>query len=383
MVVDWERYLDHATTAAPKAPGVADRMAEVVRGICASPGRSGHAPARHAAATVASARARVATYFGCTDPDRVIFTSGATAALNLAIKGLLRPGDHVVASVFDHNSTLRPLARLRASGIRVSVVECAVPDAGFVDAVAREIRPATRLVIVNHASNVLGCILPYEAITTEAHARGVAVLLDTAQSAGVVAIDLSRTPVDLLVFSGHKGLLGPPGIGGLIVRGRELDLTPLVDGGTGLVSESLEPPVLWPVSFEAGTPNTPAIAALETAVAFRERARTDEPSTIRLRCVDQLRTLPGVTVYDVPGGPHVPVVSFRVAGMAPARVAADLDTRFGIQVRAGLHCAPLLHRAIGTDTGGGTVRASFGYGSTDRSVELLVEAVAALRAGSG
>jgi cysteine desulfurase family protein len=379
-----ERYLDHATTSAPKAPGVADEIADALRGICASPGRSSHGAARKAAHVVAEARQQVASFFGCEDPDRVIFTSGATAAMNLALKGILRAGDHVVATSFDHNSTLRPLARLRGTGVRVTVVRRSQPDEEFVAAVAREIRPQTRMVVVNHASNVLGCVLPLEAIGANARRHGVLVLLDTAQTAGLLPVDLSRAPVDLLVFSGHKSLLGPPGIGGLIAPNRDIALTPLLDGGTGYLSEELEPPLTFPSSYEAGTPNTPAIAALATAIAFHKtvgRGWGTTADAIRERCVGLLNQLPGVIVYNTSTGPHVPVVSFRVVGIGPQRVASVLDSRFGINVRAGLHCAPLTHQAIGTSLLGGTVRASFGFGSTTRSADLLCSAIEAIVRG--
>jgi cysteine desulfurase family protein len=380
----WERYLDHATTSAPKAPGVAERMADVLRGVCASPGRSSHAPAREAADLVRESRERIASFFECRDANHVVFTAGATAALNLALKGLLRPGDHVIATSFDHNSTLRPLARLRQSGVRVTIVRRHRPDDEFVAAVTREIRPQTRLVVVNHASNVLGCVLPYEAISDAARACGAFVLLDTAQTAGLVPINLGRTPVDLLVFSGHKALLGPPGVGGLIVHNTQLELTPQVDGGTGYLSEELEPGIAFPISFEAGTPNTPAIAALEIGVDYLAGAGSHTyriAAAVRQRCVEQLRTLPHVELFDDPGGQYVPIVSFRIPGVSPHRVATILDSRFDIQVRAGLHCAPLMHQALGTEPTGGTVRASFGYGNTDRSADLLCEAVKTISEG--
>jgi selenocysteine lyase/cysteine desulfurase len=375
---DWERYLDHASTSSPKAPGVIERFVGVIERVGASPGRSVHRLGRAAAELVERSRVRVARFFGCPSPAGVIFTAGATSALNLATKGLLRAGDHVVVTSYDHNSALRPLMRLRGNGVRVTIVRRADAGADFVDAVIGEVRPATRLVVINHASNVLGCVLPYEPIVKAVHARGALVLLDTAQTAGLISIDLLRSPVDLLVFSGHKALLGPPGVGGLIVRDLRLPLEPLIDGGTGHVSEDLEPVPTLPNSFEAGTGNAPAISALEPALDFVEQAGVqlaEHAAALRRRCVARLAALPGVQVLDLPDRPSVPVVSFRVAGMSPQRVAATLDERFGIQVRAGLHCAPLVHEAFGTATAGGTVRASFGYGNTDRSGELLCDAM--------
>jgi selenocysteine lyase/cysteine desulfurase len=356
-------------------------MAAVLSGVCASPARSSHLYARNAAELVRGARNRVAGFFGCDDPNRVIFTAGVTTALNQALKGLLRAGDHVVATSFDHNSVLRPLMRLRHTGVRLTIVRRRWPDDEFVAAVRREIRPQTRLVVVNHASNVLGCVLPYDAIGAAAHAVGALVLLDTAQTAGHVPIDLGRSSVDVLAFSGHKTLLGPPGIGGLVIRTPMPALTPVVDGGTGYLSENLEPSVTFPTSFEAGTQNTPAIAALDTALSFLSETGCSiyrTAAAVRRRCADQLRTLRHVEVFEPPDETPMPIVSFRLVDVAPRRVAAILDSRFGIQVRAGLHCAPLVHESFGTASSGGTVRASFGYGSTEGSADLLCEAIATI-----
>ncbi len=261
-------YLDHATTSRPKAPGVVEAMVWTLTEVCASPSRSSHHLGREASTLVEKVRRRVADVFHVARPENVIFTSGATEALNLALKGLLAPGDHVVATCFDHNSVLRPLMRLKAEGCKVTIIHQCDPDERLVDAVVREFRHETRMVVVNHASNVCGTLLPCEEIGHAAQQRQIAVLLDAAQTAGHIPIDLSSLPVDLMAFSGHKGLLGPPGIGCLILKTPELPLTPLLEGGTGQESESLVPQKVLPTSFEAGTMNLPAIAGLGAALDF-------------------------------------------------------------------------------------------------------------------
>jgi len=374
--------MDHAATAATRAPGVILSLVQVLSDGAISPGRSSHHLSRRADELLEQARADVARFFGCTRPDRLIFTHGATASLNLAIKGFLRPGDHVIASCFDHTSVLRPLARMADHGVQMTIVRMPRPDDAFVDAIARELRPHTRLVTVNHASNVLGWMLPVQQIAAVAHAAGAIVLLDAAQSVGHVPIDMRELSVDLLAVGGHKGLLGPPGVGALLVNNDEIDLVPLIDGGTGYVSELLRPPNVFPVSYEAGTPNVPAIVGMAAATRFLGEpdfaASYFKAVAAWDRAVRALGTIDSVDVYGDTRLPSVPIVSFTVRGIAPHRCAEILDREFGIQVRAGLHCAPLAHDVVGTSPHG-TVRASFGYGNDTASADLLYAAVDALR----
>lgn len=374
----WLRYMDHATTAAVRAPDVVHSLVQALSEGAISPGRSAHHFSSHANELLDQARADVAHFFGCSRPNRLIFTHGATESLNLAIKGFLRPGDHVVASCFDHASVLRPLTRMVDNGIQLTIVRAPRPDNELVEAIARELRPHTRLVTVNHASNVFGWLLPVQQIAAVAHAAGAIVLLDAAQSAGHVPINVSELPVDLLAIGSHKGLLGPPGVGALLVNNDEIELVPVIDGGTGYVSELLRPPNVFPVSYEAGTPNVPAIAGMAAAVRFLEgpdfTASYGKAVAAWERAVRTLGTVGSVDVYGGIDLPSIPVVSFTVGGVTPHRCAQILDQEFGIQVRAGLHCAPLAHDTVGTSPHG-TVRASFGYGNDVASADYLYAAV--------
>ena len=375
-------YLDHATTSWPKAPGVVEAMAWTLTDTCASPGRSNHRLAREVSALVEKARERVTEVFRVKRLEDVIFTSGATMALNLAIKGLLMPGDHVIATCFDHNSVLRPLMRMEREGCKVTIVRRCDPDMMFVDAVIREFRPETRLVVVNHASNVCGTLLPCREIGSAARSRGITVLLDAAQTAGHVPIDLLSLPVDLVAFSGHKGLLGPPGIGCLLVNNPNLALVPLLEGGTGLQSESLVPQMVFPTSFEVGTQNAPAIAGLGAALEFVtsenfNNAR-ENAGLLYKKCLERLYEMPHVRVHGHSQLPSIPIISFTIKGMLPEEVANILDSEHNIQVRDGLHCAPLAHEALGTFPYG-TVRIAFGYGNTDETVDQLCYALVKLR----
>ena len=232
--LDTERvvYLDHATTSYPRAPGVLPAMTRILANPHGSPGRAARSTCISPDAIVDEVRAQVASFFGMSTPRRVIFTSGSTHALNLALKGFLAPGDHVVATCFEHNAVLRPLMQLQRAGVKVTIVRRPIPDRGLVDAVVREFRPETKLVVVNHASNVCGTILPVEDIGAAARAQDIRVLVDASQTAGHVPIDLGTLPVDMLAFSAHKGPLGPPGVGCLLVADESIELTPLVMGGT-------------------------------------------------------------------------------------------------------------------------------------------------------
>jgi cysteine desulfurase family protein len=373
-------YFDNAATSHPKPEGVYAAVDRFQREIGASPGRSGHRLGIAAGHVVLDTRDRLAHLFNA-PPVRVIFTPSCTEALNLAIKGLLHPGDHVLTSSVEHNSVMRPLRRLeREAVIELTVVPCT--SHGWLDPsdVQRSMRPGTRLIVLTHASNVTGTIQPVADIARIGKAQGARILVDAAQSAGTVPIDMPRMGVDLLAFSGHKGLFGPQGTGGLIF-GSDVELTPLVEGGTGSRSQYEDQPADLPDRYESGTLNGPGIAGLGAGIAYVQQLgvqsiqeRLRELTALILR---ELSQTPGVTVYG-PGDPakQTAVVSFTVESMDTARVSTILDERYGILTRAGLQCSPSAHKTLDTfHRTGGTVRVSLSVLNTHEEVCYFGEAL--------
>ncbi len=378
-------YLDNAATSWPKPPQVLAAMARFLTEVGANPGRSGHRLSVEAGRIVYAAREAVAELFHAPDPLRVVFGMNATEGLNLALRGLLRPGDHVVTSSMEHNSVMRPLRALEREGVSVTVVPCS-PE-GFLDpqAVLSALRPETRLVVLNHASNVTGTLLPVAEVGRALQRMGGPLLVvDAAQSGGAVPIDMQADGIDLLAFTGHKSLYGPTGTGGLIIGDRVPleEFRPLIRGGTGSRSEWEEQPDFLPDMCESGTPNAVGLAGLEAGVRWVlergvEALRAHEVELTR-RLLDGLQEIPGVTVY----GPQdarlqTAVVSFNIVGMEPSEVGMRLDEEYSILCRVGLHCAPAAHRTIGTFPAG-TVRFALGAFTTREEVDAALRAVARL-----
>jgi cysteine desulfurase family protein len=375
-------YLDNAATSWPKPPAVAASIVDFLDHRAGNPGRSSHALAIAADAVVASTRLRLAALLGAPDPARIVFTLNATDALNTALWGLLRPGDRVVTTSIEHNAVVRPLHALAERGVTVTRVPCA-PDGTLdlddLDAALRS-GPA-RLVAMCHASNVVGTILPARDAATLAHAHGALFLLDAAQTAGVLPIDVGGMEIDLLAVPGHKALLGPTGTGALYVA-PGIRLAPLRQGGTGTRSEEERQPEEMPAALEAGTLNTVGIAGLGAALEYlRDRG----PDAIRAhevaltaRLIDGLREIAGVRVHGTGDAERqVATISVSLEGWEPVDLAGALDGSFSIAARAGLHCAPLAHRTVGTFPRG-TVRFSPGPFSTDDDVDRAVRAVGTL-----
>lgn len=381
-------YLDNAATSWPKPPAVYEELGSFLRRAGANPGRASHRMAALAAWTVSETRRKLARLLGVEDPRRIIFTANATDALNLAIKGTLSSGDHVVTTVMEHNSVRRPLRALECIGVTTTAVPA---DAdGFVQpsSISSVLRPNTRLVVVTHASNVNGALQAIPEIAEIAHAHGTHLLVDGAQTVGSVPVDMTALGADLLAFPGHKGLMGPPGTGGLVI-GERVDTTalrPVREGGTGGNSEEDVQPSDPPDRYEAGTVNTVGIAALSAALDFilhngvevigaRER-------TLVTRLIEGLRVIGGVHVF-APRDPErrVAVVSLTVDGWEPADFGAALDEAFGIACRTGLHCAPGACRAIGAGRHG-TIRLSPGYFTTIEEIDQTIEAVRELAGAS-
>ncbi|HEX6587519.1 MAG TPA: aminotransferase class V-fold PLP-dependent enzyme [Longimicrobiales bacterium] len=370
-------YLDFAATSALRPPEVVDAVTAFLRDVGATPGRGAYGRAADAGRMALRCRTRLARLFNIPgDPGRIGFMSGATHALNTALWGTLRRGDAVVVTQFDHNAVLRPVRALeRERGIEVRIVEGAPDGSLDLDGAARMIAGA-RVVVVNGVSNVLGTRLPIEALAGLARDAGALVLLDAAQMAGHLPLDVQALNVDLLAITGHKALLAPQGIGALWVR-EGVDVEPLLRGGTGGDSRLDDMPRALPDRLEAGTLNSAGIAGLDAGVAWLERegvaalhARLD---ALRHRLLDGLVALPGTRVLSpgTPGG--APIVTLTAEEVEPSELAARLD-RLGVACRAGLHCAPLAHRVLGTEQSG-AVRLSLGWASTAADVDAAIDAV--------
>ena len=351
----------------------------------ANPGRSNHRPARRAGRAVREARVRLADLLGVDDSSRVVLTPGATHALNQAVRGLLRPGDHVVTTCLEHNAVLRPLHHLEATrGIEITAVAPGPDGRVRPEEMAEALEPETRLVAVTHASNVVGTVQPVAEIVEAVRRRGdreTAVLVDAAQTAGVLDLPVRAWDVDLLAVAGHKGLFGLQGTGALYVA-PHLELSPLLAGGTGTRSDDPHPPPGMPERLEPGTPNTPGLVALAEGLRFleetgREAVRERERRLGR-RMVEGLRAVEGVRVHDPSGseGDGTAVTAFDLVGADPAEAAYLYDRRHDIAVRAGLHCAPWTHRWLGTldREPAGTLRASPGFFTTDDEIAAFLDA---------
>jgi cysteine desulfurase/selenocysteine lyase len=374
-------YFDHSATSWPKPPGVKVAMANFLDEIGANPGRSGHSRSIEAARTLYYAREALAAFFNARDPLRIVFTLNATDALNLALKGLLRPGDHVITSSMEHNSVMRPLRELEKTGVAITVVPCSREGSLDPEDVRKRIQSRTRLIVLNHASNVTGTLLPIREVGRIARRDPLLLLVDAAQTAGVYPIDVEKDGIDLLAFTGHKSLYGPQGTGGLVIgeRVREKEMAPLRVGGTGSRSEFEEQPDFLPDRFESGTPNGVGIAGLLAGLQFIEEKGIEtlrrHETELMDKVLDGLKEIPRVKLYGPPRGlDRVATVSFNIEVLFPSEVALRLDREFGILCRPGLHCAPSAHRTIQTFPEG-TVRFSFGAFNTRDEIDIALRAV--------
>ena len=371
-------YLDNAATSFPKPKRVIDAVTRYLTEIGGNPGRAAHAPAREASGLIERTRRLLASLLGKVDPSRIIFTPSATVALNLAIKGLLKSSDHVLTTSMEHNSVLRPLNGLAELGVTHSLIPCS--SSGELDPadILPLIQPHTRLIVLVHASNVTGNLMPVGEVGKVARERGILLLVDAAQTMGKMAIDPEKLLVDLLAGPGHKGLLGPMGTGFLYVT-PGLELEPLWEGGTGTHSESLKQPETWPERFESGTCNAPGLAGLAEGIAEVQQLGFAAIAAHEQRLVeillDGLSQFPGIIVY----GPKdhrfcTGTLAFNVQELDCSEVAHILDTAYSIAVRSGLHCAPAAHRTIGTFPHG-AVRVSVGPYNTEEEIHTFLKAV--------
>ena len=382
-------YFDNAATSWPKPPGVAEAMVHFLTDVGANPGRAAHRRAVASGRIVYNAREAVAELLNAPDPLRVIFGHNVTEALNLVLRGYLRPGDHVITSSMEHNSVMRPLRALEKQGVEITVVHCS--SEGFLNPNDAEaaVRSNTVMIVLNHASNVVGTLLPIGEVGRIARQHGLLLLVDAAQTGGACPIDVQADGIDLLAFTGHKSQYGPMGTGGLIV-GERVDvgrLEPLKRGGTGSRSEHEEQPDFLPDMYESGTPNAVGLAGLEAGVRWvlERGVKTIHAHKVALtqRLIVGLEGIPGVTVYgSLDAECQMATVSFNIAGMASSEVGLRLDDEHGVMCRVGLHCAPAAHRTIGTFPDG-TVRFGLGALNTAGEVDSALDAVRQLAREAG
>ena len=373
-------YLDNAATTFPKPASVLNRMVETYLEMGVSPGRGSYDLAVEAEELVNSIRLKLANFFGAPDPDRVVFTSNATDALNLVLQGMLNPGDHVVSTQLEHNSVLRPLNHLHMKGI-IEYDLIPFNGKGIVDPgdIVNAIRPNTKLVIMCHASNVLGTVQPVREIGRLCAERGVPLFIDAAQSAGVIPIDMKSWSLAGVAFTGHKSLLGPTGIGGLALN-QGIEIEPTHFGGTGVDSKSMVHTETFPHRLEAGTLNLLGIIGISEALDFLRKEGIEaihgrEMELLR-RLRDGLSFLKGIDIFCAEDlSNHVGLLTVNVKNIDPEDVGAILDADFGIAVREGLHCAPLVHESLGTSPKGG-VRFSLGPFTTEEDIDQTLAAMA-------
>lgn len=373
-------YLDNAATTRTKPPAVAQAVLEALSsyGNC---GRGGHEGALSAARTIYGTREKIAALLGCSRADRVCFTQNSTQALNIAISGLLGPGDHILSTDLEHNSVLRPLYRLREQGAAVDFVPADRQGRLDYGAFERLLRPETKAVVCTHASNLTGDAVDLDRVCRFTRAHGLLLILDASQTAGLLPIDMAAQGIDVVCFTGHKSLMGPQGTGGLCLR-EGLEIRPLAVGGTGVQSYSETQPAEYPTRLEAGTLNGHGLAGLGAALDFLagtglEAVRAHEDALAR-RFYKAVRDLPGVTVYGNWEAPvRAPVVALNIGDWDSAVVSDELAERFEIATRPGAHCAPRLHRALGTEEQG-AVRFSWSYFNTEAETDAAAEAVALL-----
>jgi cysteine desulfurase family protein len=374
-------YFDNPATSWPKPPQVREAMNRFMEEVGANPGRSGHFRSIEAARIVFETREALSDLFHVKDSSRIVFTLNATESINLALKGLLKPGDHVITSSMEHNSVMRPLRDLERKGIELTVAPCF--DDGTLDAeeVERRIQSNTKMVVLNYASNVTGTLLPVKEVGFIARRHDFVFLVDAAQTAGSYPIDVDRDGIDLLAFTGHKSLYGPQGTGGLVIgeRIKEKEMIPLKQGGTGSRSEFEEQPDFLPDCFESGTPNGVGLAGLLAGVQFVlgkgvKQIRQNEIILIE-KLIRGLKEIPKLKLYGPENqGDRIATLSFNVAPLSPSDMASRLEKEFGILCRPGLHCAPAAHHTIGTFPEG-TIRFGLGAFNSEVEIETAIQAV--------
>ena len=369
--------MDNAATTLRKPEEVKRAVAEAFD-FMGNAGRGASDTALSASRVIYGAREKLARFFHAESPNRIVFTANSTEALNIAIKGLFRPGDHVITTVLEHNSVLRPLYECRERGVEVTILGCDEKGRPSYAEMEAAVRGNTRAIITTHASNLTGNLVDLEAVGRIAKARGLLFLVDASQTAGVWPIDVARLGIDVLCFTGHKSMLGPQGTGGMYVR-TGVEIRPLLSGGSGVDTYNPRHPSEMPTALEAGTLNGHGIAGLSAAADYLERTglsviRERELALMR-RFYDGISSVPGVKVYgDFSTDRRAPIVAFNIRDVDSSEVSDELDVEYGIMTRPGAHCAPLMHQALGT-VEQGAVRFSFSHYNTEEEVDAAVRAV--------
>ena len=370
-------YLDNAATSYPKPRGMVAAMEECILKYCGNPGRSGHSMSMKTGEEVYHARRKIASLFGIKQPERLVFTQNTTEALNMGLKGVLQSGDHVITTTMEHNSVLRPLKALETRGVSQSVIRA--DREGFIKAseIEKAIRKDTKLIAITAASNVTGTRMPLEEIGELARRRGIMFLVDGAQGAGSMAIDVERMHIDMLAFPGHKGLLGPQGTGALYVS-PEIRLRHIMEGGTGTDSKSRFQPCEFPEGYEAGTINAPAIIGLGYSAEFVEKIGPEVIGKYEEELIgwldERLDEMDFVKRYGPDACRKTGISLINIRGVGAEEVTSVLSSKYGIAVRGGYHCAGLAHKTIGT-WDEGAVRISAGPFNTRKDMEKLVDAI--------
>ena len=373
-------YFDNASTSFPKADGVAEAVYRFIKDCGCNINRGGYDEAYQAEEIVLRTRQQLTELFHGPDCRNVVFTRNITESLNVLLKGFLKAGDHVLVSAMEHNAVMRPLSQLTEQGVSFDRIPCMADGTLDVSAMDRLLRENTRAVVMLHASNVCGTLIPVETVGAFCHAHGLRFILDTAQTAGVFPIDMEAMHIDALAFTGHKGLLGPQGIGGFILQPDMVPLVqPLIAGGTGSISHEEQMPSFMPDRFEAGTMNLPGIMGLHAALRWLEQETIDAMRSHELELTERFLSgaldIPCLRVVgrqDIAG--RAGVVSVVPENADPALVADALGREYGIMVRVGLHCAPNAHKTLGTFPTG-TIRFSFGRWNTPQQVDTALSAL--------
>lgn len=380
-------YFDNAATSWPKPDSVMSSMIDFNLNIGSNPGRSGHHRSVEAGRTLFEVRENVAELFRIDDPLRISLTSNITHSLNIVLKGYLKTGDHVITSSMEHNSVMRPLRDLEQMGVELSVIQCDAAGRLDPDDIKKEIRSNTKLLILTHASNVTGTLMPVIEAGKIAAEHGILYCIDSAQTAGVIDIDVNSLKVDILCFTGHKGLMGPMGTGGFYLKkGLEDCIRPLMSGGTGSLSEFEIQPDFMPDKYEAGTLNAIGFAGLASGIRFildtGISAIREKEDSLTTYFINSLKERNGIRIYGTDDLEcRTSVVSFNINGIASSDAAFIFDEEYGILSRPGLHCSPSAHRTLGTFPGG-TNRFSFGFYNTYEEIDISLKAVDKILRGS-
>lgn len=370
-------YLDNAATSRRKPQEVIDAVVFAMTSL-GNAGRGTTEAALDAARTIYGARDKIAGFFGVKNPKQVVFTSNSTESLNTAIHGLIKPGDHVISSVMEHNSVLRPLYEREEAGAELTLIECDEKGRLLTDDIEKNIRDNTRAIVLTHGSNLTGNVNDIEAVGRIAKAHGLLFIVDASQTAGVIPIDVEKMNIDVLCFTGHKSLLGPQGTGGMCVR-EGLEIEPLKRGGSGVDTYNHRHPSEMPTALEAGTLNGHGIAGLSAAIDFIEKTGIDEirekEQSLMKRFVDGVRDIPGVKLYgDFDAEVRCPVVALNIGNADSSEISDILSIDYDIATRPGAHCAPEMHESLGT-VDQGAVRFSMSYFNTGEEIDAAIRAV--------